>query len=336
MKILYYIPYPEAIGAALWIYKGWKHAFEDSGHHFLEVTASEDMERKVRRESPDILFIANLIDLVVRKDTLLRIRKTGSKVFLVLSWPLSLTEIEVIREYDIADIYFGEREELESPNKFREATGRDYHVIPYAADRRLNFPTEPVPKYQYDIVYLGARLPKKKQAFEEVLRPLMRKHKVGVFGPYWTTKDNILRVCQRLSQELNSRAASEFFLRKRIAIPEDEENRFYSSAKISLNFHERESDGSQPHYVLNQRTFKIPACGGFQICDYVPALGKYFAADEVVMAGSSRDCLAKVEYYLKHDEERRAIQAKGTAKALRCHTYHERVRHVLSLAQLSG
>jgi spore maturation protein CgeB len=209
-------------------------------------------------------------------------------------------------------------------------------VIPYAADSRLNFPTDPVAKYQYDIVYLGAYLPQKKRAFEEVLLPLRRKYRVGVFGPYWTWKDNVLRVGQRVSRDLNSAAAMEFFYRKRIEIPEEEENQLYSSAKIGLNFHERKPDGSQPHYVLNQRTFKIPACGGFEICDYVPALRKYFDDDEVVMADSGRDFLAKIEYYLTHDDERRAIQANGTAKALKCHTYHQRVRQVLSLALSAG
>jgi len=186
MRVLYYIPYPKSIGAAHWIYRGWKHAFEDLGYQFLELTASDDIERKVRRERPDIVFFANLIDFVALKDTLLRIRKAGSKIFLVLSWPLSRQEIDVIRGYDIADVYYGEREETEYPKKFWEATGRDYHVIPYAADRRLNFPTSPVPKYQYDIVYLGAYLPKKRQAFEAVLLPLKRKYRVGVFGPYHT------------------------------------------------------------------------------------------------------------------------------------------------------
>lgn len=179
MRVLYYIPHPKSIGAAHWIYKGWKHAFEDLGHRFLELTASDDMEAKVGHERPDIVFFANLIDFVALRHTLVRMRKAGTMVFLVLSWPLSQHELEVIRDHDMADVYFGEREEAEYPRKFREATGREYHVIPYAADSRLNFPTTPGAKYRYDIVYLGAYLPKKKRAFEEVLQPLKGKYRVG-------------------------------------------------------------------------------------------------------------------------------------------------------------
>ena len=155
-------------------------------------------------------------------------------------------------------------------------------------------------------------------------------------GIYWTRKDNLLRVGQRIIQELNAKVAMEFFHRKRIEVPEEEENQLYSAAKISLNFHERERDGSQPHHVLNQRTFKIAACGGCEICDYVPALRKYFDEDEVIMADSAEDCLTKVEYYLTHGDEREAVRANGTAKALRCHTYHDRVQYVISLARLAG
>src|SRR5207248_8747832 len=64
---------------------------------------------------------------------------------------------------------------------------------------------------------------------------------------------------------------------------------YYSSAKICLNFHEREPDGSQPHYIVNQRTFKIPACGGFQMCDEVPAIRKYFSDSEIVLLPLVRD-----------------------------------------------
>ena len=39
----------------------------------------------------------------------------------------------------------------------------------------------------------------------------------------------------------------------------------------------------------------------------------------------------KIDYYLTHDDERTRIQAKGTARALREHTYHNRVTTLLGL-----
>jgi len=330
MKVLYYIPHLKTTGADRWIYEGWKYAFEDCGHEFFELTDYDDFRNKVQAVQPDILFVTNLADMVTRHHKFLTwVRRRGTKVFLTVYWPLRTEEVQIIRQYDVADVYFGEREP-ESMAEFEKTTGRRYYLIPNAANKLLHFPTQPVEKYQYDIVYLGAMLPKKKWFFDNVLLPLRKRYKVGIFGPYWTIRDNLLRAGQKLCRKVKFKAGSDFFNKLRIVIPSGEENQLYSSAKICLNFHEREPDGSQPHYIVNQRAFKIPACGGFQICDYVPALRRYFAEDEVVMAGlNAQKWFEKIDYYLTHDAERERIRQNGICRALRDHTYHARVKYCI-------
>ncbi len=118
----------------------------------------------------------------------------------------------------------------------------------------------------------------------------------------------------------------------RITVPPEAERALYSSAAVALNFHEREDDGSQPHYIVNQRTFKIPACGGFQICDEVPAIRKYFGGDEVVMAPlDPGEWMARIEYFLGHEHEREAMRGRGAQRALREHLSTHRVKSVLAL-----
>lgn len=330
MRVLYYIPYLVTPGADHWIYRGWKHAFQDLGHEFHELTATDNWEATIRRVDPDLFFITNFVDLPRRAADLVRIRGRGTRVFLVVDWPKRDTDVRLIRDLEVADIFFGEREP-ESMREFEARTGRRYHLIPNAADRLLHFPTTPVAKYAYDVVYLGAKLPKKRWFFDHVLLPLTKRYRVGIFGPYWTLQDNLLRTVQKAFRWVVYARGVEAINRRRIVIPPEEENLLYSSAKICLNFHEREADGSQPHYIVNQRTFKIPACGGFQICDHVPAVRKYFAEDEVVMATDPADWFAKVEYYLHNENARRRIQERETARARRDHTYHNRVQQVLEL-----
>lgn len=289
MNILYHIPYTNSTGADRWIYEGWRDAFRDCGHNFYELTDYDDWREKVLVTNPDIFFVTNFIDnLNEKKEFLTWLRSHGTKIFLIVDWPMRGEDLEVITKDVVADFYFGEREP-ESMVEFERATGQTYHVIPNAANRLLHFPAEAVRKYQFDIVYLGANLPKKKWFTDNILLPLKTKYKVGVFGPYWTLRDNMFRTAQRFCRKARFKRGADYFNKLRIVIPPDEENQLYSSAKICLNFHEREEDGSQPHYILNQRTFKIPACGGFQICDYVPALRKYFSEDEVVMFESKED-----------------------------------------------
>lgn len=330
MRVLYYIPYLVTTGADHWIYQGWKHAFEDLGHQFFELTAHERWEAKIQQVRPALFFIPNFVNLRARAQDLIRIRAAGIRVFLVVDWPMREEEVRIIRDLSVADVFFGEREH-ESMQDFEARTGRRYHLIPNAADARLHFPTAPVAEYAYDIVYLGAKLPKKRRMFEQILLPLTRRYRVGIFGPYWTLRDNVLRAGQKFLRWVRFAPGVYVLNRMRIVIPPEEENQLYSSAKICVNFHEREEDGSQPHYIVNQRTFKIPACGGFQICDYVPAVQKYFAAGEVVLAGPPEEWFEKVDYYLTHEDERRAIRERGTRRALADHTYHNRVQLVLRL-----
>jgi spore maturation protein CgeB len=331
MKVLYHIPYPLAVGADRWIYEGWKHAYEDLGHEVYELRITHDIPTRVQEVKPDLFYTAYNFFKLKRDHALLRwIRQQGTKIFMRVDWPRRPDEVEVFRTGQVADVYLGEREP-ESMAKFEKATGQKYHLVPNAANKLYHFPVSPAAKYRCDIVYLGAYLPQKRKAFKEILLPLTKKYRVGIFGPYWTAKDNVLRFCSKVSKTIGFASGVDYFEGLRVQIPSDEENLLYSSAKICLNFHEREDDGSQPHYIVNQRTFKISACGGFQLCDYVPALRRYFDEDEVVMARDGAEWRYLIDYYLSHDEERKRIQQQGTKRALRDHLSHNRVDQIMDL-----
>lgn len=339
MKILYHIPYPKALGADRWLYEGWRDAFRDLGYEFYEYTATDSLQEKLETIRPHIFMSA--MNLISVKHDLPRIemyRKQGMKFFLWIHWPAD-PGIEmwntVLTEHDVADIYFGEREP-EGMGNFSAITGKIYYTIPNAANKKMHFPVAPVKKYQYDIVFLGAKLPLKQQLFAKILKPLRAKYRVGVFGPGWTTKDTFLRILQKLARKIKIVSVANYINTLRISVPPEEERELYSSAKICLNFHEREPDGSQPHYILNQRTFKIPACGGFELCDPVPAIRRYFTDKEVILATMDpTDWFEKIDYYLTHEAERKRTQEAGTKRALQDHTYHERVKMIIDLYQHS-
>jgi spore maturation protein CgeB len=81
---------------------------------------------------------------------------------------------------------------------------------------------------------------------------------------------------------------------------------------------------------VNQRTFKIPACGGFQLCDHVPAIRKYFREDEVILASLDRaEWRDKIEHFLHREAERKEIQERGTQRALHEHMSSNRVDALL-------
>lgn len=334
MKILYHIKYPQGMGADRWIYEGFKSAWQDMGHQFFILSEGDDMAQKLGEIMPDI-FYTSLDHLKIPEDIdiVKKFKSQGVRMFVGVDHHFGENPdmLAVLKDPDFADVYFGEKEP-ECMEGFEEKVGKKYAVMPHAADKLSHFPTEPVKKYQYDIAYLGARLPQKEWFFKNVLIPLTKKYNVGIFGPYWSTKDNILRISNKFCRMIKFKKGADFFNKFRITVPLDEENQLYSSAKICLNFHEREKDGSQSNYILNQRTFKIPACGGFEICDYIPALRRYFTEDEMVMAKlDTQDWFDKIDFYLKNESERKRIQKNGTDRVMRDHTYHNRVDQILNL-----
>lgn len=334
LRFLYWIGNPSTLGAERFIYMGWKHAILTSGHFFYELTNEhQDWEKRIQQTDPDIIFLTNFSNLEKTAPILSNARRRGIFVFHVVDMPYPESYLQAIRTYDPADIYFGEREP-DSMAAFTAATGKSYTLIPNAADRLLHYPIPPVDRYAFDVVFLGNKRTKKSHIFEELLLPLWheQKYRVGLFGPFWTKHDFVLAGIQKLFYKIGLNAASRFISNIRITVPFDQENALYSSAKISLNFHEREADGSQPHHIVNQRAYKIPASGGFQICDRVQAMPKYFKEnDEIVLADDAQEFRSKIEYFLHNDDERERIRKQSIERAHAEHTYHHRVNRVIQL-----
>lgn len=297
----------------------------------MTVTNEEDILERAREKAPDLLITyASLWDFEKIANNELGIRNYGRvAMFIDSDFLKNKVAIELAREGRLADVFFGERSAAMMLD-FQQLTGYPYHVVANAADRCWHFPTAPVEKYRCDIAYVGAYLPKKKEQFQKLLLPLAKKYRVLIYGPYWTWRDCALLAGNRICRKLKLIQLGSWLNKQRITLPPEDENKLYSSAKICLNFHERGASGSD-YDLLNGRTFKIPASGGFEICDNVRSLRQYFAVDEVVMAEHDDDWFRKVDYYMTRETEREAIRKKGTMRALRDHTYHNRVSQLLGI-----
>ena len=116
---------------------------------------------------------------------------------------------------------------------------------------------------------------------------------------------------------------------RKIPLSIDGERKVYSSSIISLNIHEdhQRKFGSD----FNERTLKIIACGGFEICDNVRIIRKYFNEHELVIAEDTKDWFEKIDYYIKNPEKRLPIIEAGRSKVLTKHTYHNRVEQIINL-----
>jgi len=343
LKILYHLPSTETIYANRTIYNGYKNAFQDLGHKFLTLTSNDDLKEILKKEKPDI-FITSSHDYYLKfldLDLIKEYRSNGMVMFTKIDFwnsPLSRfrineakslskekEKVRMIKNGLLGDIFFHAVEQDDERIKgFEEETGKKFETILLAADK-LIMHHEYAPNFESDIAYIGTNLPEKRRAFKEWLFPLGKKYKLKVYGQDWTLKDKILGMIQKFGQYYNIQ-----FLKKlqkpKLAL--GDERKIYSSSKICVNIHE---EYQRKYGDMNERFFKIMACKGFQITDYVPSMSRYFRPDEVIWVKSRGEWFEKIDYYMNHPEKKKKIIEKGYKKVMKFHTYHNRAMQIIGL-----
>ncbi|MEM3062227.1 MAG: glycosyltransferase [Nitrososphaerota archaeon] len=102
----------------------------------------------------------------------------------------------------------------------------------------------------------------------------------------------------------------------------------YNVIKICPNAHHSQSILGG----LNMRAFEIPGAGGFQITDYIEGMEEHFEiGKEIVVYQSPEHFRELAEYYLKHDDERKAIAKRGYERVIRDHTYQQRLKKIFGV-----
>lgn len=83
------------------------------------------------------------------------------------------------------------------------------------------------------------------------------------------------------------------------------------------------------------RAFDIMGAGGFLLSNYQEELLEYFENEkEVVIYESMEDAVAKINFYLSHEELRKKVAENGRIKTLEEHTLQDRFEKIISAAGL--
>lgn len=100
----------------------------------------------------------------------------------------------------------------------------------------------------------------------------------------------------------------------------------FKQSKINLNISLRSIKSGIP-----QRAFDIMGSCGFLLSNFqADFLDDFIPGEDFDFYESKEDLLAKIDYYLTHEEERQAIAVSGHNKIAAAHTYRHRVREMLS------
>jgi spore maturation protein CgeB len=347
VRVTYHMPSLRTVYAQRTIYEGFRQAFTDLGHSFSTFTAGDDIARFLDQHDPQLfishshVYYRRQLDLEVMR----RYRARGCFVLTKVDFWTTLGQrlrrndalplgrdpkvVRLIREGLLGDAFFHVVEPGDPRmDGFSEATGVDLHSVPLAADARLA-QARPDDRFRAPMSYVGTWLPAKASILTERVLPL-RTRGLRLYGQDWTRLARLAGKAARVGQFFDVPGLRSL---QRAALSVADEGTIYASSDINLNVHEdhQRSCGGD----CNERSFKIPATGSFQLVDDVACLRRYFDdGTEIVIARDRADWFDKLDHFLARPEERAAIAAAGQRRVLSEHTYHHRANHMLTIAGL--
>lgn len=346
ITVAYHNPYPDTIYATRYVFIGFANAFKAMGHNFVVFSPGQNLGTFLNHHKPDLFITAShfLYRKALDYELLKKWRQKHGMVLLtkIDFWdsPLNKSRINeapsmkndkeakrLIKAGLLGDYYFhvsGQKDKRMAG--FAEFAEQDYITIPLAADE---FTLKPVfsKKFEADISFIGTNLPQKREYFKEWLFPLGERYDLKLYGQDWTFFSRWLGHITKVGQYFNLPIIKSL---QKPPLKLGEEAQIYASSKILVNVHEdyqREFGGD-----CNERTFKIPFCGGFEITDDVACIRDYFIeGKEIVIAKNKQEWFDKIDYYFKHPSEAKKIALAGQKKVKAAHTYRHRVQQMLEL-----
>lgn len=145
---------------------------------------------------------------------------------------------------------------------------------------------------------------------KEVLDLLSQKHNVDLYTYEQTPH----------LQKINNKGTAEVL---------EEAPLIYKCSKINLNISLKSIITGIP-----LRAFEIMGSGGFLLTNYQADFGEYFEAGvDYEYYEDYEDLEKKVEYYLTHEDERKAIAENGYRKVKSQHTYSKRVDEMVRILE---
>ena len=161
--------------------------------------------------------------------------------------------------------------------------------IPYGFNPLIHYPVVPLKELEKPFFFVGSNSRLKQKDTEEYLVPILKRFEGSLFGTGWGNKV--------------------------FEYPMENVREQYASAKISLNYHLNLQ--KKVNCEVNERTFIICACGGFQLVDNPKALYALYNDNELAIAKEPIEYKDMFEYYLGEELLRNEIAYNGMLRTYR-------------------
>ena len=202
--------------------------------------------------------------------------------------------------------------------ELKELGARDVLFIDNAYDPHTHRPIELSPeeqaKWGAEVGFIGAF---ENERFQMMLALAKAGIKVTIRGPGWFRYQNM----------------HPNLIVKPGWVLGDDYTKAVCATKINLCFLRKVNRDLQ-----TQRSVEIPACGGFMLAERTNEhLSLFEESKEAEFFSGEEELIAKVRYYLDHEDERQRIATAGRERCLRSgYSNHERLRGVLEYLYGTG
>lgn len=288
----------------------------------LIVGASPEMLTLAGQHRPDLVLVLNGLH-VFPENHLLQIdaiRAMGIRTAIWFADDPYFTDdtLHIALRYDVVLTH-----ELSCVQLYREHGCAHVAYLPLAADTDIFRPQQVSPEYRSDVCFIGMAFWNRVAVFDRIA-PYLAGKKVIIAGGLWERMKNY-RLLRRSIREGWT--------------PIEETAKYYSGAKIVINLHrghlheiDNRNSRAVPALSINPRTYEMAACGSMQLTDIREDLAQlYVPGQEIAVYRTPEELMGQIEYYLRHDQERKAIAYNGLRRTLIQHSYMRRVDELLQL-----
>lgn len=265
---------------------------------------------RITEFKPNLIFIYK--GWHVSPKTLVTIKKKWPKVPLFCFnpenpfslWNFSYSNPWMLKSIPLYDVYFTWGKFM--IDNIRKAGAKRIKYLPLGFDPEYNYPAEPKneeerKKYGSDIAFIGSWDKER----EEWLNHLI-DFDLKIWGVGW---NNANRKLKSKWQNVG-----------------DDFPKICGAAKIVLDILRRQM---QPGNSL--KTFEVPACKGFLMCNWGGELYDFFEeGKEIVTFTDPEDMIKKIKFYLERDDLRKKI-SEAAYKRVQSYSYMNRTKQILDV-----
>lgn len=287
---------------------------------------------EVEEKKPDLLFCF-LFTEEIKKETIEYItKKTKTKTF---NWFADdHWRFPVFSKYWAPLFTAVSTTDSKAVSKYHKLGIKNVIKTQWAANNYLYFPQAVQPEEKkYDITFVGKNYGNRGEYVENL-------QKAGLpatgFGGGWSSgrvsQEEMLRIFSFSKINLNftespymtakdrSKILAKLVVKKELGQYKFNAHHLWSNLQSAIGTQRRQIKG---------RTFEVPACGGFLLTGDADNLREYFVdGKEIVIFQNPEDLKKKCQYYLEHEEERKAIAKAGLSRVLKEHTYEQRFTEI--------